>query len=124
MATINGTKAAIFIGGTKTTGDRVPGVISFTIPEQSRIDVTTAGKTRTVSILGLKAGEISADCYLDQSEAALESAITNGTDVDAYFYADIDENEIESINCYVTRSVNTSGPNAAVKCTLTFSARV
>lgn len=121
MAKISGKAAAIYIGGDKTTGDLVPGLVSFTLPERTRIDVTTAGTDTEAFILGLNSGAISAETVYDAGNAGLESAITGGSTVSVYFYADEAEDAIVAwATAYVVASVNTSGPNAAVRRTLSF----
>lgn len=121
MSKIAGKQAAIYIDGDKTSGELVPGLVSFTLPERTRIDVTTAGIDTEAFILGLNAGTVSVETMYDASNATLESAITGGTTVGVNFYADVDGSpSVTFAAAYVVASINTSGPNAAVRRTLTF----
>lgn len=123
MAKVSGKTAAIYVGGPATgssgTGDLVPGLVSFTIPETARVDATTAGLDMEAFILGLTPGTVSAECLYDASESTLETAITSGSTTSAYFY--IDSTLVLTMSsCYVTASINSSGPTGTVRRTLTF----
>ncbi len=121
MSKIAGKQAAIYIDGDKVTGEIVPGLVSFTLPERTRIDVTTAGIDTEAFILGLNAGTVAVETIYDASNATLEAAITAGTAVGVHFYADVaGSSTLVFAAAYVVASVNTSGPNAAVRRTLTF----
>jgi hypothetical protein len=125
MAKLSGAKAAVYFGGDASEGTKVPGVISFSLPERGRIDVTTAGDDTEKFLLGLKAGAIQVQCLYDASEADLETAIANGSALsDINFYADEAGSPVLTLaSAYVVESIDTSGPaNQAVRRTLTFLA--
>lgn len=123
MAAVNGTEAAIYYGGDIEDGTQFPNIISFSIPDsRTRIDVTAAGNNGLPTfILGLKPGEVTADCYLDTSDATVEAAITSSYTLDdVHFY--VGGVEVWAMDyAYISRSINTSGPNAAAKATVTFA---
>lgn len=118
MAVITGSTLEVTVG----TSSTLPRVISVNLPEtRTMIDVTAAGDATTVSVPGLGAGSFTVEAWLDLSNSTLESAVTGGTTTAVT--VELDGSTIASFaSCYVTRSIQSGGPNGASKATYTFHA--
>lgn len=119
MAILTGSSLTFYVDGDSGDGDAVPKIISVNVPEsRSMIDVTSAGDGTTVSIPGLGAGSFTVEAHLDLSVSSLETAITNGSALEARAY--LNGTEVAGFaSAYITRSIQSGGPNASAKATYT-----